>query len=210
MDRRQAREPRPPPIQETAMQSIDDGIGGKIREAREAEGLDAAAVAKELGIPPETYRAWESGQAVIPANQRERVARRLGIDPATLLTGHSPVLSVFDVTRAHEVAWERSGHASVCLLAKNFKGARFGPYLVQVPVVPEGAPVETFVHADGQEFSYVLEGRLLISVNGRETVLAPGDSILFDATKPHYPKALDGVPAKYVCIITRSDCHGPS
>jgi len=192
------------------MQSIDENISVKIREAREAEGKSALAVAAELGIPPETYDAYESGRLAVPANQRERIARHLDISPATLITGLSPLLSVFDVTRAHEVAWERSGHVSVCLLAKNFKGGQFGPYLVHVPVMNGNEPVETFVHADGQEFSYVLEGRLLISVNGRETVLAPGDSILFDATKPHFPRSLDGVPAKYVCVITRSKSHVPS
>ena len=192
------------------MQSIDENISRKIREAREAKGKTARETAAELGIPPDTYEAYESGRIQVPANQRERIARHLEMDPATLITGHSPVLSVFDVTRAHEVDWERSGHVSVCLLAKNFKGGQFGPYLVQVPVLAGNPPVEPFVHAEGQEFSYVLEGRVLMNVNGRETALAPGDSIMFDATKPHFPKALDGVPAKYVCVITRSLSHVPS
>ena len=193
------------------MLSIDDKIiGDMIREAREAKGRTVAGVAGDLGIPPETYEAYEAGRLGLPANQRERIALHLDIDPATLITGMTPLLSVFDITRAHEVAWERSGHVRVCLLGKNFKGGRFGPYLVQVPVLDEGAEVEVFAHADGQEFTYVLEGRLIINVNGRETVLAPGDSIFFDATKPHFTKAMDGVPAKYVCIITRSPAHASS
>lgn len=44
----------------------------------------------------------------------------------------------------------------------------------------------------GQEMNYVLEGRLLISVSGKELVLGVGDSLYFDSGLPHGMKALDG------------------
>ena len=52
-----------------------------------------------------------------------------------------------------------------------------------------------------QEMNYVLEGRLLISVSGKELVLGVGDSLYFDSGLPHGMKALDGKPVRFLAII---------
>ncbi len=53
----------------------------------------------------------------------------------------------------------------------------------------------------GQEFNYILEGRLLLSINGKELILNPGDSIYFDSNLPHGMQALDGKPVRFVATI---------
>ena len=49
--------------------------------------------------------------------------------------------------------------------------------------------------------NYVLEGRLLISLDGREFELEPGDSLYFDSAQPHGMKALDGKTVRFLAII---------
>ena len=49
--------------------------------------------------------------------------------------------------------------------------------------------------------NYVLEGRLLIGLNGKEIELNPGDSLYFDSSLPHGMKALDGKTVRFLAII---------
>ena len=46
----------------------------------------------------------------------------------------------------------------------------------------------------------MLEGRLLISVSGKELVLGVGDSLYFDSGLPHGMKALDGKPVRFLGV----------
>jgi quercetin dioxygenase-like cupin family protein len=47
----------------------------------------------------------------------------------------------------------------------------------------------------------VLSGRLMLQFAGKELILEAGDSIYFDARKPHGMKALDGKPVQFLAII---------
>ena len=83
-------------------------------------------------------------------------------------------------------------------LAGGFKGAKATPFLVTVD--PSDAPMHLSSHP-GQEFNLVQKGRMLLSIDGKEITLDEGDSIYFDATKPHGMKALDGEKARFLAII---------
>ena len=69
-----------------------------------------------------------------------------------------------------------------------------------VEPAPADAPMHLNAH-DGQEMNYVLEGRLLISLNGKEIELSAGDSLYFDSSLPHGMKALDGKTVRFLAII---------
>ena len=61
---------------------------------------------------------------------------------------------------------------------------RADPFIVTV----EPSAADALMHLNchkGQEMNYVLEGRLLISVSGKELVLGVGDSLYFDSGLPH-------------------------
>ena len=47
----------------------------------------------------------------------------------------------------------------------------------------------------------MLEGKLLIRVNGKDNILEEGDSIYFNSVYMHGMKALDGKKAKFLAII---------
>jgi quercetin dioxygenase-like cupin family protein len=85
-------------------------------------------------------------------------------------------------------------------LAQHFIHKKAEPFLVTVEPGMEEAPVHLNSHP-GQEFNYILEGTLLISIEGRELVLNEGDSLFFDSNAPHGMKALNGQVAKFLAII---------
>lgn len=72
--------------------------------------------------------------------------------------------------------------------------------MTQVDPLPEGEKYNKNSH-DGQEFDYVVEGRLEITIGDKVMELAEGDSIYFDASQPHCMRALGGRPVKFLAII---------
>jgi quercetin dioxygenase-like cupin family protein len=84
-------------------------------------------------------------------------------------------------------------------LAAGFIDRKADPFIVTVEP-NDDAPIHLNSH-NGQEFNMVLEGSLLISINGKELILNEGDSIYFDATKLHGMKALNGEPVRFLALI---------
>ncbi|HUI72643.1 MAG TPA: cupin domain-containing protein [Spirochaetia bacterium] len=176
-------------------------IADRIRGLRDIARLSAETCAQDLGIPAETYRSYESGQADIPASFLYQVAHKFHVDLTSLLTGEEPRLHVYAVTRAGKgTSVERRKDYDYQSLAQNFINRRMEPFLITVPTRPASDPIPLNAHS-GQEFNYLLEGEIRVTVGGHEIRLSAGDSIYFDATHPHGLKAEGGKPAKLLAVI---------
>lgn len=82
-------------------------------------------------------------------------------------------MNSYFITRAGKgVSVERREAYKYEALASGFRGRKIDPFIVTVEPAPADAPMHLNSH-DGQEMNYVLEGRLLISLNGREFELEP-------------------------------------
>lgn len=66
--------------------------------------------------------------------------------------------------------------------------------------VPAGTPLVLNTH-EGQEFDYVLRGRLRMQVNGKELLLEEGDSIYFNSGYPHGMQAVGAEEAVFLAIV---------
>ncbi|MDR1929040.1 MAG: cupin domain-containing protein [Treponema sp.] len=173
-------------------------IPRRIRELREVEEKSALDMAADLGIPLDEYDSYESGERDIPISVLYEIARRLGVDATVLLTGEDPRMLRASVCRKGQgVRIERYPGYEFSSLAYNFKGRTLEPLLVDLDPSREPAPP---VSHYGQEFNYVIEGSVKITVGKREYLLNEGDSIYFDAAVPHGQSAVNG-PARFITII---------
>jgi transcriptional regulator with XRE-family HTH domain len=75
-------------------------IADRIRGLRDIAQLSLETCAQDLGIPADTYRRYESGEADIPASFLYQVAGKFHVELSSLLTGEEPRLRVYSVTRA--------------------------------------------------------------------------------------------------------------
>jgi quercetin dioxygenase-like cupin family protein/DNA-binding XRE family transcriptional regulator len=176
-------------------------IAQRIKGLREDMGVSATEMAAHIQVSPEQYAAYESAAEDIPASALSEIAVRLKVNLGLLLTGAAPTMSVFAVTRKDRgAAVDRRKGYKYENLAPSFKGATFEPFVVTLPQTPDDAPIPQNAHP-GQEFDYMLEGRMLVKVLDNEVELNAGDSVIYDATKPHGMKAVGG-PAKFVAIIS--------
>jgi quercetin dioxygenase-like cupin family protein len=173
-------------------------IPGRIKEFREILEISAIDMAKDIGIPYETYEKYESGQSDIPISVLYRISNRLGTDTTVLLTGEDPKMDTASVCRAGKgVRVERYPGYEYASLAYNFKGRTMEPLLVYLDPEKKSAP--PVVHS-GQEFNYVVDGTVKVTVGGRDYVLNTGDSIYFNAELPHAQAAVKG-PSRFITII---------
>ena len=53
----------------------------------------------------------------------------------------------------------------------------------------------------GVSIERVIEGRMLINIEGKEIILNQGDSIYFNSKLPHGMKALDGKTVRFLAVI---------
>ena len=83
--------------------------------------------------------------------------------------------------------------------AANFVNRKADPFVVIVE--PKEDKTVAYNSHPGQEFNYLLSGRLKFFIGDSEMVLEPGDSIYFDSGKPHAMLAMDGKAAKFLAII---------
>ena len=176
-------------------------IAARVRELRELSDITAAQMASLLGIEETVYNAYEEGAKDMPASILLEIAKVLKVDSTVLFTGQEARLRIFSVTRAGKgTSAERRKQYKYEALATSFIHKKAEPFIVTVEPKPAGTVVKTASHP-GQEFNYVLKGRLKLLIHSTEVVLAAGDSIYFDASYEHAMIAMDGEKAVFLAVV---------
>jgi mannose-6-phosphate isomerase-like protein (cupin superfamily) len=176
-------------------------IAQRLAGLRDLLGVPAEEIAAACNVPVEEYIGYESGEKDIPVSALQNISKKYNIELTALLFGDEPTMKSFSLTRAGlGTAMERTHVYKYQALASGFVGRKADPFIVTVEPADENKPIHLNSH-NGQEFNYVLEGKLLLSINGHELTLNQGDSLYFDATQPHGMKALERKPVKFLAII---------
>jgi transcriptional regulator with XRE-family HTH domain len=174
-------------------------IAERLRGLREALDLKISQAAEKCGIPESDYARYESGASDIPMSFICEVAQTFGVETTAIISGNDPHALAFSVTRKGSgVTIERNKSYKYHFLASGFRNAIAEPF--EVTIEPVDTPIILNSHS-GQEFNLVLEGTMQIHVAGNDLTLYEGDSIYFDATKPHGMKALEGEKVKFLAVI---------
>src|SRR5574344_2182697 len=157
-------------------------IGERLKGLREVLNIPAEEVAKLCDITLEHYQMIEAGEADPSVYRLSKISKRYGISLDVLMFGEEPHMSTYFLTRQGQgPEVERRKDYKYESLASGFRGTKFNKN-----------------SHDGQEFDYVVEGRLEITIGNKVMILNEGDSIYFDAKQPHCMRALDGKPVKFL------------
>lgn len=172
----------------------------RLKGLRDALDLTTGQVAESLNINEQTYIAYESGEVDIPVSFLNEVARTFNVELHAILFDEDPKMNSYFVTRAGKGAKiERTAAYSYQSLAAGFKNRIFDPMFVTVE--PNDNPITLNTH-EGQEWNCVVEGRLQIQIGEKTIILEKGDSIMYNAKRPHGMKALDNKTVKFIAIIS--------
>ncbi len=177
-------------------------IALRIRELRDIAGLTTQQVAEKTGIDLIDYEAYETGTKDFSFSHLFNIAEALGVDISDLLTGESPKLHGYVLTRAGQgLEFKRRQQYQYHHLAYNFKDKLSEPFIVTVEQDEPGVVKEAHSH-EGQEFDYVLEGAMKIVLGGNELYLKAGDSLYYDSSLPHAMYAVEG-DCRFIAVVVK-------
>lgn len=176
-------------------------IGERLKGLREVLDISAEEIAQLCNIDIEDYYKIENGEGDISISNLHTISKRYGIALDVLMFGEEPHMSSYFLTRKDQgMSVERRKAYKYQSLASGFRGRKADPFMVYVEPKPESTVVEQNSH-DGQEFDYVTEGRMEITIKNKTLILNVGDSIFFDSSQPHCMRALDGKPVRFLAVI---------
>lgn len=158
-------------------------VGTRIRELREQCDLSLRGLAEMADVSPNTVSLIERGISSPCVDTLQRLATGLGVPIAAFFESGDPQVRLV-LTQAGNRARSRCPGMTIEHLGSGLAHHAFASFLITMePGATTGVkPIE---HS-GAEWVYCLEGFLVYKVEGREYRLAPGDSLLFDASLPHY------------------------
>jgi transcriptional regulator with XRE-family HTH domain len=192
-------------------------LGRRLRAERLGQGIGLREMARRLGISASALSQIETGKAQPSVSKLFDIVNLLNISVDGLLAGadgRPPGGPRAAATPGHEgfFSLQRSGEHETLelesgvlwsrLTAGSFPGVEYLRVTYQPGACSSGEG--SFMRHAGQEFGYLLSGRLLVEVGFDRYELGPGDSISFPATTPHRLSNDGPEPAQAVwCILGR-------
>ena len=141
----------------------------------------------------------DAGRTPVDASIEGSPGCRIALD--ALMFGEEPKMSSYFLTRAGKgTSIERTKAYKYQSLAAGFMNRNADPFIVTVEPKPDNEPIHYNSHS-GQEFNLVLEGRMMLSIDGKDLILNEGDSLYFNSKLPHGMKALDGKKVRFLAVI---------
>ncbi len=176
-------------------------IGMRLAFLREDMELTTSQMAEKLGVDEATYISYEKGEMDFSFSFIYNAAEQLGVDVLDLISGDTPTLSMcsmvkkgsgYSVKREHEYDYKH--------LAYTFRNKKAEPFLVTI--TPDDEPPVMKCH-EGQEFNYVLSGKIKFFIGDISYELSKGDSVYFDSGIPHAEVALGDKEAQFIAVVIK-------
>ena len=154
------------------------GLGARLRERRRRSGLTLEAAAARVGLSPAHLSRLETAKRQPSLPVLLGLSRAYAV-PLDVLLGEADAAPAA-VTRGATA--EPSVAGGWTYRPAGAPGRAMQALRVHVPPTVQDAVIR--VHP-GEEWLYVLSGRLLLTLDRERHVLEPGDSAHFDSMRPH-------------------------
>ena len=178
-------------------------IAGRIRELREICLFSVEEMAQKTEVSVREYENLEAGLVDFPFSFIHKCSLAFGVGITDLLEGRTAHLSSYTVTRkGHGQETAKEEGIEIRNLAPMFQKKLSEPYWVKYEYKKElqDKPIHTTTHS-GQEFDYVIKGRLKVQVGDNIEYLSEGDSIYYNSSTPHGMIAVDGDDCYFVAVV---------
>ena len=176
-------------------------MGEKIRQLRLDNRLTLEEAAERSGCTPGFLSQVERNQAVPSITMLYAIAHALGVEVTHFFPRMTRGVKVVRADERETFRFEGS-FIIYSLLSTSFPDRKLESLLVQVDPVDGALPADEFRSHPGEEFAYVLEGILRMSVGDAIYDLNPGDSIHFKSTVKHRMENPGDKPTVYLCALT--------
>lgn len=181
----------------------EQSIGHNIRRLRQETGLTLTALSHKAKMTKSTLSKIETGRVSAPISTLLRIAEAMEVTISEFFMEEAANPSFVLTRKSQGRLTSRDGSQwgySYEALALEMKYKIGEPFLLSIQ---PGDPKGQFQHG-GQEFIYMLSGRMIFTVGEHVLRLNPGDSLYFDPTHVHTTQVLGKRPARFICVFMQN------
>ncbi|NKE46955.1 helix-turn-helix transcriptional regulator [Roseomonas frigidaquae] len=176
------------------------GLGGRLRAQRIAAGLSLAGLAAATGLTKGYLSKVERGVGQPSIGTVFRLAEALRVPVGQLLASGATPSDTADVARAEAAPPSPPGEALHLRPLLPGGPGRLIALEMWPPMEPRPAE-DPSTHA-GEELLHILSGRMEILFESEALVLETGDTLRFDARRPHRTRSLGVERARVLVVLT--------
>lgn len=191
--------------------SGDFRIGVKIKELRRERGITLKTMAEEIGFSPALISQIENQNVSPPIATLAKIARYFDVPMASFFDEAEKSDAKYEVVRGAERKRIRrvinplgTDHGySYDALCSHGAERSMEPFLLTVE--PGVRDEESLYSHEGQEFLFVLEGKVLMLLGDDRVELAAGDSLYFNSSLKHRMLNPGPDPSRVLAVIARGE-----
>ena len=169
-------------------------VGQKIKKARTGKKIRLDQLANQTGFATDYLKDIESGKAIPPVGALLQISRALEIDSGALLK--EPDSQLQSRIKAHTKRTENYAYTTLTPGAENKHLKAF-----LVTVAPRQNHKGVGYHHEGEEFVYVLQGKIEVDVGEHVNTLETGDSLHFNSGIVHHMKNISDEATELLVVI---------
>jgi len=174
----------------------EESFGEKMRKLRQQKRLSYDYLANETGYTKEYLSQIENQGIIPPVSVIIQVSKALSVDAGDFLSAEERAASE---KRRIESYVKRTEAYSYKTLTPGAKTKHMKAFLVTIDPKEDHKMVE--YHHEGEEFIYVLQGRLEITVGENVNVLKKGQTIHFNSALTHKLKNLSERKTELIVVV---------
>jgi len=169
-------------------------IGSKIKKARTSKKFSLEHVANDTGFSTDYLKQVETGKAIPPVGALLQIARALEIDSGSLLK--EPESKLQTRIKAHT---KRTDNYAYTTLTPGAENKHLKAFRVLIEAQQDHKGVD--YHHEGEEFVYVLTGKIEVTVGEHLNILEQGESLHFNSGIRHKLKSVSDEKAELIVVI---------
>lgn len=189
---------------EAPQDDIIVNVGERVRKVREKRGLSLQDVSTRTDLGVSFLEQIEEGGVSPPLGTVIKLAKALEMKMGYFISGEEEraytivrrsarkVISRYDSKKQKQYGYEYES------LAPHKKDRHMDPFLVSLD--PADTESERSTH-EGQEFIYVLKGKMKVRLAEEEHILELGDAIYYDSSVPHLVKCHGNETTRILAVL---------
>ena len=188
------------PSEDTALVSL----GERVRIVREKRELSLRDISQRTDIHVDVLTQIEKGDITPPLGRITKLAKSLEMKIGYFISGEGKkaytvvkkadrkVISRFDSKKVERFGYEYES------LAPHKRDRHMEPFLMTL--APSEIEDERSSH-EGQEFIFVLEGKMEVRLGDESHILEEGDAIYYDSTVPHLARCYGNEATRILAVL---------
>ena len=181
---------------------MDKEVGQKIKNLRTKKKLTLKVLSEQINLSVSYLSLIERGRASINLTTLEAISKGLDVSPAFFF--EAPAQRESHITRSYEQPVYEIGGKYIYFALSGITGHEktiFEPVIALLLPGETREDMELFAH-EGEEFYYILEGKLTFIVGTAEYELYPGDSLHIHSNQLHNWGNFTNNIVRVLCVTT--------